>query len=120
MRESEVERACDRLAEQCGYRVVRTSQRRASRVSAGIPDRRYQGPRGALWFEVKPADGKLSPTQFAFLIAELEAGCLASCGGALELRELLAVLVRDPKGALAVCRKHVQFWAARGFRQEAA
>jgi hypothetical protein len=120
VRESEVEKRCDERAEAYGYRVVRLSQRRRSRVHAGLPDRRYQGKRGAFWFEVKPADGQLSDKQFAFLIAELEAGCLASCGGVLELGELLSTLVKEPRNALGVCRKHIQCWAAKGFRREAA
>lgn len=120
MTEADVERACDALAAAYGYRVVRLSQRRASKVHAGLPDRRYQGPRGCFWLEVKAADGELSRAQFAFLLAELDGGCIATVGGALELRELLDTLVRDPGGALAVCRHQIQVWAAKGFRREAA
>jgi hypothetical protein len=120
MRESEVEKQCDRRAEAYGYTIVRLSQRRRSRIHAGLPDRRYQGKRGAFFFEVKAADGQLSREQFAFLIAELEGGNLASCGGVLELGELLSTLVKSPKDAMGVCRKHIQFWAAQGFRKEAA
>lgn len=118
MRESEVEQQCDRLAERLGYRAIRLSQRRRSRIHAGLPDRRYQGPRGAVFFEVKPADGKLSTAQFDFLIAELGAGEVASVGGFLELQEIFAALVTSRDAARAACRRHVQFWAARGFRKE--
>ena len=120
MRESEVEKACDRHAEAYGYRVVRLSQPRRSRLTIGLPDRRYQGKRGAFFFEVKRADGELTREQFAFLIAELEGGNLASCGGVLELGELLSTLVKAPRDAMGICRKHVQQWAAKGFRKEAA
>lgn len=120
MRESDVEKACDRHAEAYGYRVVRLSQRRRSGVHPGLPDRRYQGKRGAFFFEVKAADGKLSREQFAFLLAEIEGGNLASCGGVLELGELLSTLVKAPRNAMAVCRKHIQVWAGHGFRAEAA
>jgi hypothetical protein len=120
MRESDIEKQCDRHAEAYGYTVIRLSQRRRSRVHPGLPDRRYQGKRGAFWFEVKPGDGQLSEAQFRFLIAELEGGCLASVGGVLEIGELMSTLVKAPRDAMGVCRKHVQFWAARGFRREAA
>lgn len=120
MRESEVERQCDAIAEAFGYRVVRLSQRRGSRIHIGLPDRRYQGPRGCVFVEVKPANGQLSEAQFAFLIAEIEGGCLATVGGTLEVREVLSALVRDKASALGICRKHIQFWASKGFRREAA
>ena len=120
MRESEVEKQCDARAEAYGYRVIRLSQRRRTRIHAGLPDRRYQGKRGAFFFEVKAGDGQLSRDQFAFLLAEIEGGSLASCGGILELGELMSTLVKEPRNAMAVCRKHIQFWAGRGFRSEAA
>lgn len=119
MRESEVEQQCDRLAVRVGYTVIRLSQRRRTRIHPGLPDRRYQGPRGAVFFEVKPADGRLSTEQFDFLVAELTAGELASVGGFLELQEIFAALVTSRDTARAACRRHLQFWAAKGFRKAA-
>jgi hypothetical protein len=118
--EAIVERDCDRLAEAYGYRVVRLSQRRGSRVHIGLPDRRYQGKRGAVFIEIKPDTGKLSAPQLAFLEAELAAGCLATVGGVKELGDVLSALVKAPATALTVCKAHVAEWAARGIRREAA
>lgn len=120
MRESEVERVCDALAIAYGYRVVRLSQRRSSSVHVGLPDRRYQGPRGCFHFEIKAAGGQMSEPQFTFLLAELTGGCIASVGGRLELVEVLDTLVKAPADARAVCRKHMQYWASKGFRRETA
>lgn len=119
-READIEKACDRLAESYGYRVIRFSQRRASRISAGVPDRRYQGARGALWFEVKMDDGKLTNEQHTFLVAELKAGSLATCGGVRELGAVLSALVTAPRSALSLCEGQVALWAKKGYRREAA
>lgn len=120
MREAEVERACDALAVAYGYRVVRQNQKRPSKLHIGLPDRRYQGPRGCWYFEIKTDTDQLSKAQFDFLVAEIEGGCIASVGGALEIREVLDTLVRRPDHVRAVCRKHISFWASKGFRKEAA
>ena len=118
--EALVERDCDKLADAYGYRVVRLSQRRGSRVHVGLPDRRYQGRRGAIFLEVKPDTGRLSAAQLAFLEAELAAGALATVGGVHELGEVFSALVKAPGTALDVCRRHVAAWEAKGIRREAA
>lgn len=106
--------------------VVRLSQRRASNITRGVSDRRYRLYAAAFFFEVKAVDGKLTQTQHAFLLAELDSGAYALCGTLDDLRRWadwlqasrsLPVNERTEKG-LAYCRNVVQRWALRGYRSE--
>lgn len=110
---------CDALAARMGYGIVNLEQRRATRLHVGLSDRRYQGIRAAFFFEMKFGRDRLSREQYRFLLAELDAGALASCGGLPELTEILSALVKPTHvSARNVCRKHVDAYAAKGFRGE--
>lgn len=87
--EKEMERECDRLALQLGCDIVKFSQPRNTMQTPGIADRRYRHRGQALWFEVKPEDGKLSVDQANFLHREAEAGSIVGAGGVQELRRIL-------------------------------
>lgn len=116
---SKIEAAqCDELAVRMGYTVIKLEQRKASKIHIGTPDRRYVG-RAAVFFEMKFGRDKLSREQHRFLRNELDAGALASCGGLAELQEILAALARPTHvSARNVCRKHLDRYAALGFRGE--
>lgn len=80
--EKAVEHAGDRLMRAHGFTVIRFSQPRATKQTAGIPDRRYYRPPRiveregarfmdslhgyALWWEAKTSEGKQSPAQKVF------------------------------------------------------
>lgn len=83
--EKAIELRGDRLMQAHGFTVIRFSQARASRLTPGIPDRRYyrpprpdehyadwfrrrlSAPPGyALWWEAKTETGEQSPAQRAF------------------------------------------------------
>jgi hypothetical protein len=64
--EKQVEAACDKLMASVGWQIVRFSQARASRQTAGIPDRKYYRDGLTFWFECKAEDGKQRPEQKAF------------------------------------------------------
>lgn len=106
--------------------VVRLSQRRASHVHLGLPDRRYRIFGLSFFFEVKAADGKMSVDQHRFLLAELSSGALA-CVGTLETLQSLLQHVRplmdDPAMqhhvARQFCVMEVGRWAAKGYRKPA-
>jgi hypothetical protein len=66
--EDDVVDAGDRMMQSLGFTVIRLSQKRASKVTAGIPDRRYYHTRRRLkvWWEAKSATGKQRPDQRQF------------------------------------------------------
>lgn len=68
MLESKVESEGDKLMLAFGFEVVRLSQRRASKLTAGLPDRRYYHRRRQLscWWEVKSTTGRQRPDQREF------------------------------------------------------
>lgn len=123
------ERLCDDLIARISgagkASVIRFSQARATMQTPGIPDRRYALWGCRFWFEVKASNGKLSPAQRDFLIAELDAGCLAACG-TLEDLAALVTAVRSLRGVSGLndetglipfaCRDLVAKWAKRGMR----
>jgi hypothetical protein len=104
-REKDVEHAGDNLMQAHGFTVVRFSQPRASKQTAGIPDRRYyraelgrsSGIGGvvfsnphALWWEAKAANGKQSPAQREFQTMAEECGETYLVGTEAVLRDYLA------------------------------
>jgi hypothetical protein len=118
--ERDVEKACDDLAMQCGYLVKRLSQRRASRVIQGLPDRRYLNLTlgVAFWFEVKAPAGQISREQYEFLADELRCGCLGSRGGLEELIELMRAVKRGHAFAFEEGMTQLEVWRFKGFRGE--
>lgn len=60
--------AADKLVRSLGGHVIRNSQKRASKVTPGIPDRLYAFPRHArwCWWEAKSEIGKQSSAQLWF------------------------------------------------------
>lgn len=104
--------------------IVNLSQKRESRLTLGLSDRRYRACAIAFFFEVKAEDGKLTPSQHRFLVAELQHGAIASCGTLTDLRALLEVAVSVPVEGrlarlLAHCADTIGRWAAKGYRREA-
>jgi len=111
---------CDDFARQAGWTVDRFEQRRASRICLGLPDRRYSGPRGwRVWVELKKPGGKLTPEQYAWMVAEIEAGALA-----LPVDDVAVLVTVHRKwgalygqaDALAYCRQTLELTKARGWR----
>lgn len=106
--------------------VVRLSQRRASNITRGVSDRRYRIHDVAFFYEVKAADGKLTATQHAFLLDELQHGALAAVGTFADLEELVKLLERSRslpwlRRSLVLtthCMGLIQRWAAKGYRHE--
>lgn len=93
----------DKLVRALGGHVVRNSQKRASKVTPGIPDRIYFFPshRRAFWWEAKKDGGKMSSAQEWF--AELCAGCgwLHVAGPLVTLENMLMLLMigrKEPDG----------------------
>ncbi len=123
MTEADVARECDALAIACGWRVERYEQRRASRITRGLPDRRYVKPGLVLWIELKAPKGKLTAEQHGWLLAELAAGGLATVvDGSEPFRRLLWLLGRSmaKPEATRFCRELIDLTVARGYRAEAA
>ena len=118
-REYDVERACDDAVTAAGGDVVRLSQRRASRIHEGLPDRRYRVGPVAFWWECKAAKGKLSRAQLDFLTAEFACGQVGGVGTDAELGIFLRALAAgQPLSDLSV--NLLRRWAARGLRAERA
>ena len=126
--ESAEEALCDDLIARIAGRegVVRLSQRRASNVTLGLPDRRYRVHGTAFFWEVKTAApaSKLSAAQRDFLRAELSAGCLAGCGTLEDLADYVAMLVESRDAGRDIqyhwrhkhCADLVDCWTAKGMR----
>jgi hypothetical protein len=111
---------CDDFATQAGWTVNRFEQTRATRICLGLPDRRYVGPRGwRVWVELKKPGGKLTPAQYAWLLAEIEAGALAlpvdDVAQLIEVHRRWRRLYGQPE-ALAYCRQVLELVKARGWR----
>jgi len=117
MLERDVERLCDQLVEQHAGRVVRYSQPRATKQTAGIADREYFVLGARIRYEVKAPDGKLSQDQFDLLSAEHSTGGIAACGGLEELRHLLVSLRHSQDEARRLGWLFVQLWTMRGLRR---
>jgi hypothetical protein len=113
--EATVEKWCDDLAAKLGADVVEFSQAQAAQQTPGIPDRRYRARGRCVWFEVKPADGKLSAEQLQFLTREMECGQIVGCGGVDELAALLTA--GEDETARQRGWRQVQAVAARGLRR---
>lgn len=126
--EKVVEHLCDQLVAAMSGKagVVRFSQARATNQTRGISDRRYRILGVGLWFEVKSEkdDAQLSKEQRDFLLAELECGGLAACGGLEELQTVITAIRLEQRDedrdgyALDVCRRIVKQWEGRGRRGE--
>jgi hypothetical protein len=78
--ESAVAAQVDELATKLGWEVERYEQRRATRITEGLPDRRYvhRGRGLRVWVELKKPGGKLTTAQYRWLLDELESGALAT------------------------------------------
>jgi hypothetical protein len=123
--EQDVALACDSLATQLGWAVDRLEQRRASKIVRGIPDRRYHRPGQRIWVELKAPGGKLTATQHAWLLSELDAGAMATViDDEAQLQHLFTLLARRSSSlessARDYCRELVRLCWLRGPRREAA
>lgn len=121
--EKDVGQQCDELAESLGWLVERYEQPRATMVAGGLPDRRYvhRGRRLRLWVELKKPGGKLTSSQYLWLLAEWHTGAHATvCDTLGSLGVILSLLGRDAgRGeALRKCREFIDLTALRGFRDE--
>lgn len=114
------ERLCDRLIETLGGDIVRLSQRRASHVAEGLPDRRYRLKGIAWWWEIKRPGGQLTTAQFDFLSAEFVAQEIVGAGTAQELGDFVLSFSEPGLHRPWVARERgwdlVRAVAARGFR----
>jgi hypothetical protein len=119
--EKEEMRACDDLVRQHDGEIVSFSQPRATKQTAGIPDRRYRVFGTAFWWEVKSQDpnAQLTADQADFLLAELNAGVLAVCGTVHDLALFLPVVRAHESMMLVTMRARaiVDRWIRRGFRR---
>ncbi len=121
MTEADVAKQCDELAEVCGWTVERYEQRRASRICAGLPDRRYvhAARRFRVWVELKAPKGKLTRDQRIWLLSELDAGGVATVvDDVKQLAQIFARLTQPRVGNTTTqyCRDLVQLVAQRGYR----
>jgi hypothetical protein len=89
--EDEVLEDSDRLMRALGFVPIRMAQKRASKVTAGVPDRYYIHPvrKLALWYEAKTATGRARPAQLQFRQLCLDAGIHHVLGGFDALRTWL-------------------------------
>jgi hypothetical protein len=105
MLEKEIELRGDKLMQAHGFTVIKFSQPRASKQTAGIPDRRYYRPprfvkngstktlgqRGfSLWWDAKTTVGKQAPAQREFQQLVESCGEIYLVGTDGVLREFLA------------------------------
>jgi hypothetical protein len=102
-REKDVEHAGDKLMQAHGFTVVRLSQPRASKITPGVPDRRYYRTAGDVsrpgtvvtgpfvaWWEAKTSTGKQSPAQREFQAMAEACGETYLVGTDAVLRDYLA------------------------------
>lgn len=89
--EDDVVEESDRMMRALGFTVVRFSQKRRSKVTEGIPDRRYYHTRRrlVLWFEAKSATGQQRTSQREFQILCDAVGDPYVLGGLEQLRAWL-------------------------------
>jgi len=117
--EADVGRACDSLMDQMGYLVERYEQRRASKICAGLPDRRYIRPTlERVWVELKAPGGKLTYSQYRWLLSELISGGMATViNNAEQLAHLASLMNADERHAARLyCRCLLEECWARGER----
>ena len=89
--EDDVVEEADRIMRALGFTVIRLSQKRASKVTPGVPDRYYLHPRRklALWYEGKSSTGRARPEQLQFQQLCRDTGVHHVLGGLDRLREWL-------------------------------
>lgn len=89
--EDDVVEAGDRVMQALGFAVVRFSQKRRSKVTEGIPDRRYYHRRRrlVLWWEAKSATGRQRPEQREFQLLCDAVGDPYVLGGLVQLQAWL-------------------------------
>lgn len=117
---------CDSLILQLTGRsgVVNLSQKRESQLTIGLSDRRYRAHGYAFFYEIKAEDGKLTASQHAFLLDELQHCALAGVGTLEDLRALLDVLRLNYGGRNTTgepfthCQALIARWAGKGYRRE--
>lgn len=93
-----VERECRAVFERAGCTVYSTSQRRASHVSAGVPDLLVFAPPGhhwSAWWECKSGRGALTEAQRKFALHCQRADVLHGVGGVRAARAFLRHLMGD-------------------------
>ena len=120
--EKEVGLKCDELATKLGWVVERYEQSRASRITEGLPDRRYvhRISRRRVWVELKAPDGKLTEAQHQWLVTELvNEGAAAVVASPAGLALVLAEVGRPQFLAMScvLLREIVEDFAARGYRK---
>lgn len=127
MTENDVAKQCDDLAEAAGYHVERYEQRRASRITRGLPDRRYVHRTRLLriWVELKAPGAKLSEAQHRWLVDENHCDGLAVViDDRSQLLKLFNALTGPRVGriesARAYCLDLLRLAALRGWRAEKA
>ncbi len=103
--EKEIQAAVRKLYLAFGCVVYSTSQARASKVSAGIPDLIVFDPRtnSAFWHECKTPRGMLSPAQRDFYLACVACGWKMIVGGMAAAEQQLVVIgaaYRDSSGSI--------------------
>lgn len=120
--EADEEAACDKLIALYHGDVCRLSQRRASKIHIGLPDRRYRLPPYCVWWELKKPEGQLTRAQYDFLRAEWACGEFVGVGGIAELTPLVTLLRTTHLSLLEIRESswhQVQAWAdAFQFRTE--
>lgn len=92
----EMEARCRAVFEKAGCTVYSTSQRRKSKVSAGLPDLVVFGPPGRpfmTFWETKHGKGKLSDGQRKFALHCQRTGTQFQCGGEHVARQWLKHLM---------------------------
>lgn len=119
--ESTVAARCDSLASKTGWDTERYEQRRGSKITLGIPDRRYVHRIAGLriWVELKAhtKHGRMTREQHRWILSELAAGGHATCiDSAVTLGEIMQTLKYDADKAHAMCREMVDRIAERGYR----
>lgn len=89
--EDEIVEEGDRMMKALGFFVIRLSQKRAAKITAGVPDRRYYHAdrRIVLWWEAKAAWGRQRPDQRVFQELCDKVGDPYVLGGLEELRTWL-------------------------------
>jgi hypothetical protein len=72
----------DKTMRALGFEVVRLSQKRRSKVTEGIPDRKYyhRGRKLTFWYESKATWGRQSPAQREFQQMAIDTGELYALG----------------------------------------
>lgn len=93
--EKTVAKDCDSIMRDLGWTVVKLAQRggravnRTSRVTKGVPDRKYYRGHDTFWYESKAEDGRQSEEQKKFQEMCESAGELYVIGGVKELVKFL-------------------------------